>query len=348
METIREYTDYAVECALEFLAIPSPSGYTEKAADWIVKTFSELGYEPERTRKGGVLVSLSGPEPSEAVMLQAHIDTLGGMIAEIKDTGRLRLTPVGSLNAYNTETENCTIVTRKSGTYEGTYQLTDASTHVNAVYSDTKRTFDTMEVVIDEEVANKQDVLALGISVGDFVCFEPRSRVTASGYIKSRFLDDKLSVGILIAYAKYLKDRGKPPAKPTVLYFTAFEEVGHGASSNVGPNIAEILCVDMGCVGEGLTCTERMVSICAKDNTGPYHRDVVNRLVEAAEKAGAKYAVDVYPDYFSDAKATLAAGVDARHGCLGPGVYASHGYERGHRDGVTNTLRLLGTYLDEV
>ena len=144
-----------------------------------------------------------------------------------------------------------------------------------------------MEIVLDEDVRSREDVEALGVSVGDFVCFEPRSRVTSSGYIKSRFLDDKLSAGALIAYAQYVKDRGKPPMQPTVLYFTAFEEVGHGASSNIAPHIAEIICVDMGCVGEGLTCTERMVSICAKDKSGPYHYDVVNGLIDAAKRSGA-------------------------------------------------------------
>lgn len=346
MKKAEKYADYAVKKALELLAIPSPSGYTEQAAKWLVRSFEKMGYQTKTTVKGGVIVDLGGREKGDAVMLQSHVDTLGGMVAEIKSDGRLRIVPVGSLNASNTETENCTIITKFSGVREGTFQLINASTHVNKQYSETLRKFEGMEVVLDEDVSDREDVEALGVSAGDFVCFEPRSRVTDSGYIKSRFLDDKLSAGILMAYAKYLKDRKEAPLKHVYLYFTVFEEVGHGAAGSVPPEVTEAICVDMGCVGEGLTCTERMVSICAKDNGGPYHYDVVCGLEEAAIRAGLEYAVDVYPDYLSDVRATLGAGFDVRHGCIGPGVYASHGYERSHKEGVGNTLELLIAYLD--
>ena len=102
----------------------------------------------------------------------------------------------------------------------------------------------------------------------------------------------------------------------------------------------------MGCVGDGLSCTERQVSICAKDSGGPYNYQIVGKLIDAAKKSGADYAVDVYPHYGSDVEATLQAGYDIRHGLIGAGVYASHGYERSHIDGVFNTLKLLCAYLD--
>lgn len=346
MKKLEKYTEHAVEQALELLAIPSPSGYTGEAANWLVRSFEKMGYQPKATVKGGVIVDLGGREKGNAVMLQSHIDTLGGMVAEIKSDGRLRIVPVGSLNPNNAETENCTVITKFSGVREGTFQLINASTHVNKQYSETLRKFEGMEVVLDEDVNDREDVEALGISPGDFVCFEPRSRVTDSGYIKSRFLDDKLSAGVLMAYAKYLKDRKDEPLRHVYLYFTVFEEVGHGAAGSIPTEVTEAISVDMGCVGEGLTCTERMVSICAKDNGGPYHYDVVRGLEEAAIRAGVEYAVDVYPDYLSDVRATLGAGFDVRHGCIGPGVYASHGYERSHKEGVKNTLELLVAYLD--
>lgn len=346
MKKMTKYTDHAVEKALDLLAVPSPSGYTQAVVERLIVSFEKMGYLPERTTKGGVIVDLGGQEQGNAVVLQSHVDTLGGMVAEIKSDGRLRIVPVGSLNANNTETENCTVITKFSGIREGTFQLINASTHVNKKFNETARTFDQMEVVLDEDVSDREDVEALGISPGDFVCFDPRSRVTESGYIKSRFLDDKLSAGILMSYAKYLKDRKEPPLRQVYLYFTVFEEVGHGAAGSVPPEVTEAISVDMGCVGEGLTCTERMVSICAKDNGGPYHYDVVCGLEEAAIRTGVVYAVDVYPDYLSDVRATLGAGFDVRHGCIGPGVYASHGYERSHVEGVENTLRLLIAYLD--
>lgn len=345
MKNSKEYTAFAVEKAVEILSVASPSGYTAQAIAKLQEEFVAIGYEAKQTTKGGLLVDLGGEDAADGVQLQAHVDTLGGMVSEIKDDGRLRIVAVGSLNAHNTETENCRVVTKFSDSIEGTFQLINASTHVNKKYSETLRTFEAMEVVLDEDVEDKEDVEALGVSAGDFVCFEPRTRVTESGYIKSRFLDDKLSVGILLAYAKYIKEESIVPKRRVVLHFTVFEEVGHGAASSLPEGITEAICVDMGCVGEGLTCTEQMVSICAKDNGGPYHYDVVKGLEVAAINAKLNYAVDVYPDYMSDVRATLGAGFDVKHGCIGPGVYASHGYERSHKEGVENTLMLLASYL---
>ena len=203
-----------------------------------------------------------------------------------------------------------------------------------------------MEVVLDELVASAEDTKKLGIAVGDFVCFDPRSTVTEKGYIKSRYLDDKLSVGILMGLAKYLKDEHIEPQRRIYVHVTVYEEVGHGGASGVPAGVTEAISVDMGCVGDGLNCTERMVSICAKDSGGPYSYEIVKALIAAAQKTGADYAVDIYPSYGSDVEATLRAGYDIRHGLIGPGVYASHGYERSHIDGVYNTLKVLCGYLN--
>jgi len=340
-----QYTDYIMDQTKSLLAIDSPSGYTEEAADHVVKTFEELGYKPQKTTKGGVLVCLGGKKTGQGVLLEAHIDTLGGMVATIKDNGRLKLTPLGGLNANNAEGENVRIITKFSGAFDGTFQLANASIHVNTQYNDKKRDFEETEVVIDEDVKTKEDVKKLGIAVGDIVCFEPRTVVTKSGYIKSRFLDDKLSAGILIGFAKMLKDEGMVPERETWVHLTVYEEVGHGGCASVPDGVTEAISVDMGCVGDGLDCTERQVSICAKDAGGPYSYEVVKGLTAAAKAAGADYAMDVYPHYGSDVEATLSAGYDLKHGLIGPGVYASHGYERSHRDGAENTLKLLSAYI---
>ena len=341
-----EYANYAVEQAVRLLAIDSPSGFTEKAALWVQKAFSSLGFSAVRTRKGGVLVDLGGTDADDALLLEAHTDTLGGMVAEIKGNGRLRLTSLGGLRAENTETENLRVYTRDGRAYEGTLQLCNASVHVNGSYGSAARNFDSTEVVLDEEGNSADDIRALGIEVGDIVCFDPRTRVTPSGYIKSRFLDDKLSVGILIGLARYLKDRNITPKRRVYIHVTVFEEVGHGGASSVPAGVTEAISVDMGCVGDGLRCTEKKVSICAKDSGGPYHYEVVGKLIEAARRENADFAVDIYPHYGSDVEATLHAGYDLKHGLIGPGVYASHGYERSHVAGVLNTLKLLKGYLE--
>ena len=339
------YVNYAVEKTVELLAIDSPTGYTDAAEAFVRKEFEALGFSAVRTNKGGVLIDLGGEDKNDALLLEAHTDTLGGMVAEIKGNGRLRIVNVGGMNANNAEAENCRIVTKFDGVYEGTLQLVNASIHVNGEYNNTKRGFDTVEVVLDEPVETADDVKKLGISVGDYVCFEPRPRVTKSGYIKSRFLDDKLSVGILLGFAKYLADNRLTPARRTYVHVTVYEEVGHGGAASVPEGVTEAISVDMGCVGDGLQCTERQVSVCAKDSGGPYSYEVVKKLVAAAKKENADYAVDIYPHYGSDVEATLSAGHDLRHGLIGAGVYASHGYERSHKDGVLNTLKVLKGYL---
>ena len=298
------------------------------------------------TVKGGVLIDLGGEtSPEGGLLLAAHADTLGGMVAEIKGNGRLRLTNLGGMKADNGETENVRVHTRSGRVIEGTLQLCNASVHVNGEYSSSPRNFNTTEVVLDEDVNSAADTRALGIEVGDIVAFEPRTRVTASGYIKSRFLDDKLSVAILLGLAKYIKDEHITLPRRTYVHVTVYEEVGHGCSASCPADVTEGISVDMGCVGNGLSCTERTVSICPKDSHGPYSYEVVGKLIDAAKAEGADYAVDIYPFYGSDVEATLTAGADIRHGLIGPGVYASHGYERSHIDGVWNTLKVLKGYL---
>ena len=342
----REYAQYAVEQAMALLGIDSPTGFTARAADWVENAFAALGFAAQRTTKGGVLVDLGGAEsPEGALLLQAHTDTLGAMVAEVKSTGRLRVTPLGGMRAENGETENVRVYTRGGKVYEGTMQLCNASVHVNGEYGKTERTFDTTEVLLDEPVTTAEQTRTLGIETGDIVCFDPRTRLTPSGYIKSRFLDDKLSVGILLGFAKYLHDGNIALPRRTYVHVTVYEEVGHGGAASVPAGVTESISVDMGCVGDGLRCTERQVSICAKDSGGPYSYEVVGRLIAAAQREGADYAVDVYPHYGSDVEATLDAGHDIRHGLIGSGVYASHGYERSHTDGVWNTLKTLKGYL---
>lgn len=350
----RKYADLAANKAIELLNVDSPSGFTEKIADKVIDEFTKLGYVCEKSNKGNVLVKVSSPKDSspdsspsnDVILFEAHGDTLGGMVKQIKSNGRLLVSPIGGLVASNVETENIRVYTRDNKIYEGTFQLANASSHVNRELNTKERTFDSVEVVLDEKVNSKEDVKKLGISVGDFACVEPRAHITSSGYIKSRFLDDKLSVATLLAYATYLKENNIKLDKKVYFLITVYEEVGHGGSY-IPSDVTEAISVDMGCVGEGLECDETQVSICAKDSGGPYDKTIVDKLVKAAIKGDANYAIDVYPYYGSDVEVTLKAGYDVKHGLIGPGVYASHGYERSHVDGVYNTLKILKAYLED-
>lgn len=348
-----KYAKLACQKAQELLAVDSPTGFTSKISKKVFDEFFKLGFEVTLTNKGAVLVTIGGSTiggstiggSNPNILLEAHGDTLGAMIREIKSNGRLLVSPLGGLVASNVETENVKVYTRLDKIYEGTFQLANASSHVNKDLKATERSFDNVEIVLDEDVKSKEDVKKLGIDVGDFVCLETRTRVTESGYIKSRFLDDKLSVAILISLGHYIKDNNIKLNHKLYFLITTYEEVGHGGSY-IPSDVKEAISVDMGCIGDGLECNERQVSICAKDSGGPYDRDVVNKLVNAAIKQNCDYAIDVYPYYGSDVEATLKAGYDVKHGLIGPGVYASHGYERSHIDALYNTLKVLIGYLE--
>ena len=335
---------YITDTLVKLTAADSPTGFTDRAARLVFDELSSMGYKPVFTNKGGVLCKVSDGDTEHGLILTAHIDTLGGMVSCVKENGRLKFTDLGGFSPQSTETENCLIYTRDGKTFEGTIQLVNASFHVNKDYHKTERGFDNVEIVLDEDVASADDVKALGIETGCIVCFEPRTRITKSGYIKSRFLDDKLSVAILLAFAKQVKESSSLPPRAVWLHFTVFEEVGHGGCASVPEGVSEMLCIDMGCVGEGLSCTEREVSICVKDSTGPYHYGMTNTLIALAKEQNIRYAVDVYPFYGSDADAALRAGHDLRHALIDAVVYASHGYERSHKDGAENTFRLICAY----
>ena len=332
--------DYITDRLTELTAIPSPTSYTRHATDYLVRTLTDMGLAPEVSNKGNVLVELGGQ--GNPLVLASHVDTLGAMVRAIKDNGRLRPTTLGGHQWRTADGENCTVHTRDGRVYTGVVLNTEPSSHV--ADKDVDPVEKNMEILLDENVSTKDEVEALGVQTGDIIAMDPRTTITKSGYIKSRFLDDKLSAAILLGLARAVTAGEVRLTRKVSLLFTVYEEVGHGGSV-VPADTRDMISVDLGCEGSDLGCTERMVSICAKDSGGPYNYDVVSDLAAIAKVNGLDYAIDVYPHYGSDVEATLTAGYDIRHGLIGPGVYASHNYERSHMDGVRNTYELLRTYV---
>lgn len=344
-ERMNPIVRYAVDQITTLCKIPSPTGFTHRVQDYLMGELAALGYAPIKNNKGGVLVHLGGS--GRGLMLAAHVDTLGLMVRAVKPNGRLRFTKIGGYPANYIETENCTVFTREGKTYSATVQLNNPGSHLRTDIPDTKRDDATMEIVLDERVKTRADVQALGIAAGDFIALDPRTVVTGSGYIKSRHLDDKASSGVLLALARAVKAGDVALARSVWLLFTTYEEVGHGGSGGHPDGIEEFLSVDMGVVGEDLGTDEHTVSICAKDSAGPYDYDVTTALVNLAKAHKLNYAVDIYPYYSSDAQVAVRSGGDYRHALIGPGVSASHGYERTHVEGVENTYRLLAAYVQQ-
>ena len=343
MEDISIMINYALEQIQKLLSIPSPTGFTRKATDYVFDTLSAMGFSPVRTVKGAVLCHLGGE--GNGVLLSAHVDTLGAMVRSVKGNGRLRYTHIGGWQDATVEIENCTVFTRDGKTYSGTAQHVKASQHVYPGMGKDERAEETMEIVLDEKVKSAAEVKELGIDTGCYIAWDPRTVYTPTGYLKSRHLDDKASSGIELALAKAVSE-GKIALKRSVwIYFSVYEEVGHGASMKLPEDVKDMLVVDMGCVGDDLACDETMVSICAKDSAGPFDYEMTSELVALAKENGLQYAVDVYPSYSSDAATALRSGNDVRYALIGPGVFASHGYERTHREGIENTLKLIELYL---
>ena len=337
---MNSHMNFIKEQLYTLTSIPSPSSFTTKVTDYLLSELSSLGYSPERSNKGNVFVTLGGS--GSALVLAAHVDTLGAMVRSIKENGRLRPTTIGGHQWSTADGENCTIHTRDGRVYTGVVLNKEPSSHV--ADQKTELIEENMEILLDENVASDQDTLALGIQTGDIIAMDPRTVVTESGYIKSRFLDDKLSAAILLGLARAVHEDAWKLNRKVSLLFTVYEEVGHGGSV-VPDDTEEMISVDMGCVGSDLGCTERMVSICAKDSGGPYNYDLITTLSNLAKEKKLDYAIDIYPHYGSDVETTLRAGYDIRHGLIGPGVYASHNYERSHMDGVRNTFELLKAYV---
>ncbi len=340
------YSKDTIKYYLEnILTIPSPTGYTKKIMDFIKKELDELKVPYRLTNKGALIVSLKGKNDTYQRTFSAHVDTLGAMVKGIKSNGALALVPVGGFMMASIDGENCTVETLDGITFTGTIHTTKPSVHISGQEAtDLKRSPENMEVILDEKVNSKADTETLGINVGDFICFDARTVITEKEFIKSRHLDDKASVAVLLYAIKHIMENNLELPYTTNFFISNYEEVGHGASAAIPENTKEFISVDMGAPGLDQNSSEYAVCICAKDSSGPYDLDLRKRLMEICKNNNIDYKIDIYPYYGSDASAALRAGWDIKTALIGPGVFSSHAYERTHMDSVINTLDLVIKY----
>ena len=327
-------------------SIPSPTGFTREVADYLVEELERLGYSPIRTNKGGVNVIVKGKDDYKHRVVTAHVDTLGAMVRAVKSDGRLKMAKIGGYPWNMIEGENCLVHVASTGkTVSGTILIHQTSTHVYKDAGTAERTEDNMEVRLDAKVRCEKETRNLGIDVGDFISFDPRTIITETGFIKSRFLDDKVSAAILLDLLRKYKEENIELPQTTHFMFSVFEEVGHGANSNLPKEAVEYLAVDMGAMGDDQQTDEYTVSICAKDASGPYNYEFRNHLVQLAKDNDIQYKLDIYPYYGSDASAAMRAGAEVKHALLGAGIESSHSYERTHIDSVEQTHKMVDVYL---
>lgn len=343
-----EYNEEKIKYYLKnILTIPSPSGFTERVMDYIKEELHILNVPYSITNKGAVIVTLEGKNQDYERVFSAHIDTLGAMVKGIKSNGSVSFVPVGGFMMNSIEGENCTIETLDGKKITGTIQSIKPSVHISGDEArDLKRTPENMEIVLDEKVFSKEDTKNIGIEVGDFVYFNTRTIFTPNGFVKSRHLDDKASAAILLYAINYLVQNSIELPYTTSFFISNYEEVGHGASAALPKNIKEFISVDMGAPGLDQNSSEYAVCICAKDSSGPYDLELRKKLVTMCKENNIPYKIDIYPHYGSDASAALRAGWDIKTALIGTGVFASHGYERTHMEGILATLDLIIKYCD--
>ncbi len=331
---------------VDLLKTPSPTGFSEEAIALTERVFRAIpGVKTSRNRKGALLVTLEGEQDSAPRALAAHVDTLGAMVKTIKPNGRLALTRIGGY-AWNTiEGEGCTVFTREGKRVRGSILITAASSHVHGEKTaETKRNDETMEVRLDEKINKAEETRALGIEVGDFIAIDPRVELT-NGFVRSRHLDDKAGVACLVEAVRALRAAGLKPKQTTHFFISNFEEVGHGAANGLPAGVAELVVIDMAAIGEGQNSDEFHATLCVKDSSGPYHHGLSNHLRKLADENAIPYKVDIYPHYGSDGSAFWRAGGDAAVALIGPGVDASHNYERTHIESLVATTNWALAYI---
>lgn len=337
-------SDNLIQRLKTLVNIPSPSGFTSQALQYIASELQKYALPVEKTHKGALITKIEGIHPTRSRLLTAHVDTLGAMVKEVKANGRLKLTKIGGFNWNAVEGEYCQIHTRNGKTFTGTILMHETSVHVYRESGDLPRDDAHIEVRLDETSRSQADTQALGIHTGDFVSFNPRFEHTDSGFIKSRHLDDKASVALLFSLIEAIQAADQPLPHTTYFYFSNNEEIGFGGNASIPADVVEYLAVDMGAIGDGQTTDEQSVSICAKDSSGPYHYELTNHLIHLAKTEKIPHQIDIYPFYGSDASAAIRAGFDIRHALIGPGIESSHAMERTHLDSMIATFDLLYAY----
>ena len=340
----KKYQEFLISVLTELMAVDSPTGFSKAINEKLAEIFKKIGYESETSNKRFVKVSVKGKDSAKKIAVSAHVDTLGAMVKSIAGDGTLRFTKLGGPILPTFDGEYCRVYADGGKVYTGTFLSNSPSCHVYKDAGTLERAENTMHVRLDEEVSGVKDVEALGIRTGSMIAIDTKTVVTDSGFVKSRFLDDKAGSACLITLLYALKKEGIQPDFDVDFYFTNYEEVGHGAAT-IARDADELLAVDMGCVGADLACKETQVSICVKDGRGPYDYEIVEKLIGLAKANGINYAADVYPYYGSDVGAAWSAGADVKGGLIGPGVHASHGMERTHLKGLFATVELLAAYL---
>jgi peptidase M42 family hydrolase len=336
--------NYILDTLQKLLAIPSPSGYTDRAVHFVGEELTRLGIPFELTRRGAIRARFRGASDRPARAIVSHIDTLGAMVKRLKPNGRLEISPIGHWSSRFAEGGRVTVFTDESGHRRGTCLPLKASGHTFNKEIDTQPvTWENVEIRTDDFCTSVEELSERGFHIGDFVSFDPMTELN-NGFINSRHLDNKVGVASMLGAAKALKDAGVVPPVTVHLLFTISEEVGTGASAIFQGNVAEMVAVDNSTAAPNQNSRERGVTISMKDSTGPFDYHLTHKLLDLCTRFEIEHQRDVFKYYRCDAASALEAGNDMRVALVCFGCDASHGYERTHQDSLISLVELLSLY----
>jgi len=336
--------EYVTSWMLELLRIHSPTGYTDPITRVVAAELERLGAQYELTRRGAIRVTLPGRRSTPARAIVGHLDTLGAMVRELKPNGRLGIKPVGTWSSRFAEGARVSVFT-DTEILRGTILPLKASGHVYNDEVDTQEvSWEHVEVRVDADAYVKQDLLNLGVNIGDFVGVDAQPELLKNGFINSRHLDNKAGVAVLLGVIKQLIET--KTSLPTDLHvlFTISEEVGSGASAVLRGDVAEMVSIDNGTVAPGQESSEMWPSICLADSSGPFDYHLSRHLLQLCRDHHILHGRDVFRHYRCDSASAVEAGNDIRTALVTFGVDASHGYERTHMDAIAGITRLLIAY----
>jgi peptidase M42 family hydrolase len=337
--------NYILNTLVTLLSIPSPSGYTDRIVHFMGQQLAALGVDFELTRRGAIRATLKGRHSSPDRAVVAHLDTLGAMVKELKSNGRITVVPIGHWNARFAEGARVTLFA-DLGTYRGSLLPLKASGHTFADEVDKQpSSWDNLEMRVDEHCYSLQDLLKLGIHVGDFIAVDAQADIMENGYIVSRHLDNKAGVAVLLGAVKAIIDSGVKLPVDCHPLFTISEEVGSGASAILHGDVAEMLTLDNGTTAPGQNSSEFGVTICMADMSGPFDYHLSHRMLQICQEYEIRHQRDIFRYYRSDSAAAVEAGNDLRTALATFGVDASHGWERIHWNALESLTHLVTLYL---
>lgn len=340
-------TDYLLKKLVWLLGIYSPSGYTDPIVRAVCGELELLGVEYELTRRGAIRATLPGRSGSPDRAVVAHLDTLGAMVKELKDNGRIGLVPVGTWSSRFAEGARVSIFTDDE-IYRGQVLPLKASGHTyNEAVDSQPVSWDNIEVRIDERSNNLHELVELGVRVGDFVGFDAGCETFPNGYIAARHLDDKAGVASILAAVKCLLDSKIELETDLHVLFTISEEVGSGASAVLHGDVAELISVDNGTSAPGQASLEYGVTIGMADSSGPFDFHLTHHLIHLCNRNRIQYARDIFRYYRCDSASAVEAGNDIRTALVAFGVDGSHGYERTNMNSLRCVAELLVAYAME-